>query len=379
MEGRSRACYLADDQVEAIRVVSDAIALRRLAGSPQEQARAIAELTDYLLCRGRYSEAESCRGRRPSDSSRISPKASATAQVLALRAQLVWTDDTETALAMCRDAESIAVAHDDEVRSGDGTSVDRHARAAPRPVRGASTARGSRGRLFGSRAEGRQHERSTISAHTALSSTTTISLNEFLTAALEYCVDNTLDLWRIQRPRASGALPARSRAVDRGRRHGRARSWRTRATSRRGHSSKRSSCSLSSAHGVAIRGSSTASRRGDLHVGLSPGRLAVIVPAPPRVPKWHGSRVDRGGRSTRPRRELELSRKRAGVGRRLAYWPPACGLLGRGAGTVVSRLCPRRERRLEGRSCGVGTAGLSLRAGGCTCASERRRRVAGGV
>ena len=57
LEERSRACYLADDQVEAIEVIGEAVACRREAGEPLDEARDLAELSTYLSCRGRYSEA----------------------------------------------------------------------------------------------------------------------------------------------------------------------------------------------------------------------------------------------------------------------------------------------------------------------------------
>ncbi len=58
LEGRSRACYLADDQVEAIAVITEAIALRETEGALAPRARALSELTSYLFCRGLYSQAE---------------------------------------------------------------------------------------------------------------------------------------------------------------------------------------------------------------------------------------------------------------------------------------------------------------------------------
>ena len=56
LEGRSRACYLADDQVEAIAVIRQAIEVRRTEGAPEKQARALAELSSYLFCRGFLTE-----------------------------------------------------------------------------------------------------------------------------------------------------------------------------------------------------------------------------------------------------------------------------------------------------------------------------------
>jgi DNA-binding CsgD family transcriptional regulator/tetratricopeptide (TPR) repeat protein len=58
LEGRSRACYLADDQSEAIEVVREAIRCRQAQGAPLQEARALTELTDYLWCRGFNTEAD---------------------------------------------------------------------------------------------------------------------------------------------------------------------------------------------------------------------------------------------------------------------------------------------------------------------------------
>ncbi len=57
LEGRSRACYYADDQVEAIAMIRHAIECRRTERAPEKQARALAELSSYLSCRGYYTEA----------------------------------------------------------------------------------------------------------------------------------------------------------------------------------------------------------------------------------------------------------------------------------------------------------------------------------
>jgi DNA-binding CsgD family transcriptional regulator len=58
LEGRSRACYLADDQVEAIAVIREAIRCRQEQPAPLQEARARSELADYLRCRGIMSESK---------------------------------------------------------------------------------------------------------------------------------------------------------------------------------------------------------------------------------------------------------------------------------------------------------------------------------
>ena len=56
LEGRSRACYLADDQVEAIEEIRRAITCRRRQGDATGEARAAIELAGYLSCRGHIAE-----------------------------------------------------------------------------------------------------------------------------------------------------------------------------------------------------------------------------------------------------------------------------------------------------------------------------------
>lgn len=58
LEGRSRACYLADDQLAAIAVIREAIRYRQEQGAPLQEARALTELADYLSCRGFLQESD---------------------------------------------------------------------------------------------------------------------------------------------------------------------------------------------------------------------------------------------------------------------------------------------------------------------------------
>lgn len=59
----SRACYLADDQVEAIAVVRETIDVRRRDGSVEGEARALVELAGYLSCRGLLGESDRAAAR----------------------------------------------------------------------------------------------------------------------------------------------------------------------------------------------------------------------------------------------------------------------------------------------------------------------------
>jgi DNA-binding CsgD family transcriptional regulator/tetratricopeptide (TPR) repeat protein len=58
LEGRSRACYLADDQIEAIEVIREAIRCRQEQRAPLQEARALTELADYLNCRGFHRDSQ---------------------------------------------------------------------------------------------------------------------------------------------------------------------------------------------------------------------------------------------------------------------------------------------------------------------------------
>ena len=196
LEGRSRACYLADDQVEAIAVIKEAIVLRRQAGSPQEEVRAISELTDYLLCRGHVSEAQTA----VAEAERLVAdqlESGATAQVLNSRAHLVWTDDIGRAIELSRKAESIAAAHDDAfaeavARVSIGTlELRRDLAAGRRHLEEAATQLRATGQK-----EQAARALNNLGGYGALVYDHELA-NEFLTAALEYCADNTLDLWRI--------------------------------------------------------------------------------------------------------------------------------------------------------------------------------------
>ena len=62
LEGRSRACYLADDQLEAIDVRPRGDPSRREAGRSGREARDLTELSSYLFCRGLLGEAREAIG-----------------------------------------------------------------------------------------------------------------------------------------------------------------------------------------------------------------------------------------------------------------------------------------------------------------------------
>jgi DNA-binding CsgD family transcriptional regulator len=324
LEGRSRACYLADDQVEAIQVIQDAIALRRQAGSPQEEARAISELTDYLLCRGRISEAESA----VAEAERLvadQPESGATAQVLNSRAHLVWTDDVGSALAMSRKAESIAAAHDDAfaeavARVSIGTLELRRDRAVGRRLLEEAATE--------LRAAGQKEQvaraLNNLGGYGALVYDHDLA-NEFLAAALEYCVDNTLDLWRIN----VLALLARS-LLDQGR-------W-TEAADTATWLLEDPRESPWPQYEALLVLALVRARRGDpgardsldasLHVGLSQEEaFAIVDGAAARAEvAWLASRPTEVDDTTRDELERAVSRNAVEDAARLAYWRRLAGL-----------------------------------------------------
>ena len=196
LEGRSRACYLADDQVEAIAVITEAIALRETEGALAPRARALSELTSYLFCRGLYSQAEAAVAEAERNVA-IGEETRATASVLHSRALLIYDDDVGVAVGLAREAADIAARHGDletaaEARVTIGSLEFRREPALGRRLLEEAAADCS--------ACGLKQQ-----AARALNVLGAIGVyrhdhalaNEFLPAALEYCVAHNLDLWRI--------------------------------------------------------------------------------------------------------------------------------------------------------------------------------------
>jgi DNA-binding CsgD family transcriptional regulator len=196
LEGRSRACYLADDQLEAIEVIGQAISCRAAEGARSAQATALSELTDYLLCRGFYLQAEQA----VAEAERLmatEPVSDATARVLHARSTLISGSDTGAAIALARDAEDIALRHGDfetaaEARITGGSLVSRLDPARGRVIlEGAATDSRARGlKLQTARALDNLGLAGARQYDHALA-------NTYLPEALEYCVEHNLDLWRI--------------------------------------------------------------------------------------------------------------------------------------------------------------------------------------
>jgi DNA-binding CsgD family transcriptional regulator/tetratricopeptide (TPR) repeat protein len=212
LEGRSRACYLADDQVEAIEVIEDAIACRHAQGAPLQEARNLSELSDYLLCRGLYTQAREAVAK----ATRLvvaQPEVSEAAYVRWSRSRISLADgDLETCIQLAREAK------DSAERCGDADTAAYALITIGTAELGQDL---SHGRAILERVASECRERGHIEqAAWALNNLGASGVvhqdhelaSDFLPAALEYCIAHNLDLWRIN----VLALTARSQ-LDQGR------------------------------------------------------------------------------------------------------------------------------------------------------------------
>jgi DNA-binding CsgD family transcriptional regulator/tetratricopeptide (TPR) repeat protein len=195
LEGRSRACYLADDQLEAIEVVQEAIACRAAEGAHAAQGRAITELTDYLSCRGFFARAKE----EIAEAERLvagEPESSAHASVLVWRALLVSDADLVTAIELSRQAEEIALRRGDletaaQARVSMGTLELRRDVARGRSILEDFVAESRKTQLVqAARALNNLGAWGVLTYDHALA-------DSFLPDALKHCTRYTLDLWRI--------------------------------------------------------------------------------------------------------------------------------------------------------------------------------------
>lgn len=197
LEGRSRALYLADDQVEAIEVIKEAIACREEQGAALLHARALAELMSYSLCRGLYSDAREAAAR----ATRLvadEPESVETAYVYWLRAQMRAVEgDTESGRELAWTAVEIAERCGDEETAAQARVT-------------AATSELARDRSVGQPMLERLYveldERGFVEAAArVLNNLGTYGTSEhdhelanrYLPAAFDYCVEHNLDLWRI--------------------------------------------------------------------------------------------------------------------------------------------------------------------------------------
>ena len=196
LEGRARACYLADDQGEAIDVITEAISCRAQEGAPLEQARGLTELTSYLQCRGLHARATVAVAEAERLVSGL-PTSAASASVLLARAHIAWDTDIEAAIQLARAAEDTARRYGDLETAAEarvsigslelqrnpelGRSILVDTAAECRATGLKQQAARALNNLGGRGAARHDHQLA----------------NEFLPAAFEYCVEHNLDLWRI--------------------------------------------------------------------------------------------------------------------------------------------------------------------------------------
>lgn len=212
LEGRARACYLADDQREAIVMIREAIECRRIQGAPLEEARALTELSDYLWCRGYNGEADLTVA-RASMLAAGQPEQREHAYVLHTEAlQALHAGDLDQCLDRARCALEIGD------RFGD-PGIAGHARVTV----GSVTARRDLAeglRLLEEAVEiarrAGEHEVAARGMNALVSRPMPWERHDlvetYIDAAIDYCTEHTQDLWRIN------VLAVAARwALDRGR------------------------------------------------------------------------------------------------------------------------------------------------------------------
>ncbi len=212
LEGRSRACYLADDQTEAIEVIREAIRCRQTEGAPLEEARALTELTDYLWCRGYNGEADETVD-RASQLAADRPEQREHAYVFHTQAlQALYRGDVDGCFEHARRALEIGARFGDELIAG-------HARVTI----GSATARSDLERGLRLIEEAVETARRNGEHEVAARGMNALVLRPMpwnrhdlveraIDDAIEYCTEHTQDLWRIN----VQAVAARW-ALDRGR------------------------------------------------------------------------------------------------------------------------------------------------------------------
>lgn len=197
LEGRSRALYLADDQLEAIEVVREAIACRQAEGAALDEARALTELAGYLSCRGFFAEASDAT-RRAMELVRDAPESRQHAYVLHEQALMLMGVDLDGCLERARRVVELGERHGDGWIAGQARVTIGSALAARDPDTGLRlleqavasaddaghvelVARGLNALVLRS-AEAGRHD----------------VADRSLAAGVAYCTAHTQDLWRIQ-------------------------------------------------------------------------------------------------------------------------------------------------------------------------------------
>jgi DNA-binding CsgD family transcriptional regulator/tetratricopeptide (TPR) repeat protein len=196
LEGRSRACYLADDQLEAIAVIREAIRNRQQQGAPLQEARALTELADYLNCRGFLGESEETV-QRASELVSGHPEQREHAYVLEAAGRFGSDGDQTARIELARKAVAIGERFGDEHVAGHG-----------RVTLGGATAQGDLDAGLALLEEAVQ-----IARRAGESEVVARALNNmgylcaaryryeradaYYDAGLKHCAEHTSDLWRI--------------------------------------------------------------------------------------------------------------------------------------------------------------------------------------
>lgn len=212
LEGRSRACYLADDQTEAIDVIREAIRCRQAQGAALEEARALTELTDYLWCRGYNAEAEQAVD-RALDLAADRPEQREHAYVIHTQAlRLVHEGDIDACLEHARLALEVGERFGDAWIAGHARVTIGSAIARRDLDQGLSSIQDA---VEAARRDG-LHEVAARGLNALVYRSHTWNRHDlverYIDAAIEYCAEHTQDLWRIN----VQAVAARW-ALDRGR------------------------------------------------------------------------------------------------------------------------------------------------------------------
>ena len=196
LEGRSRACYLADDQLEAIDVIREAIRWRQEQRAPLQEARALTELADYLNCRGFLRDSEEAV-RRASDLVSGHPEQREHAYVLEAAGRFRHSADPKTTIELSRRAVEIGERVGDEHVAG-------HARVTV----GSATARGDLDTGLALLEEAVQIARRSGQPEVVARALNNMGAvcalqyryeraDAYYDAALKHCAEHTSDLWRI--------------------------------------------------------------------------------------------------------------------------------------------------------------------------------------
>lgn len=197
LERRSEACYLADDQLDAIATLEEAVKGYRQAGADSERANALVGLSSYLACRGLYSDAESA----VDDAMRLvvdEAESQELARVCAAYAGIrLYSGDLDEAIHWARRAIEVAERAGDETTLGQALVTLGTAELGRDPSKGRDT-------LLRAAAEGRETGRvvqvaralNNLGREGALHRLHDLA-NTYLPAALEHCTEHNIDMWRI--------------------------------------------------------------------------------------------------------------------------------------------------------------------------------------